>query len=82
MKRHLASLWPFLCNGAECAYVLGDQAGYLKVHIPTADILASVAESVGYEVVEVIQWREGQAAKSSKLMHENILIIRKPRTSE
>jgi hypothetical protein len=78
MKRHLISLWPFLRPGALCAYVLGDQAGYLQVHIPTAELVAEVATAVGYKVVDIVCWREGRSLAASKPMHERILILRKP----
>ena len=80
MKRHLISIRPHLVPGAKCAYVLGDQAGYLRVHIRTADILAKIAEQVGYKVVEILRWREASVA-SSKPTHEKILIIQKPEDS-
>jgi hypothetical protein len=46
MKRHLKHIRRFLCRGARCAYILGDQSSYLRVHIPTADILSGIAEVV------------------------------------
>jgi DNA methylase len=78
MKRHLVSLWPRLVPGAKCAYVVGDQAGYLRVHIRTADILATIAKRVGYKVIDVVQWREAFLS-ASRPRHENILIIQKPK---
>ncbi len=35
MKRHLTALAKVLRPGARCAYVVGDQASYFQVHIPT-----------------------------------------------
>lgn len=80
MKRHLTSLWPNLAPGAQCAYVVGDQASYLRVHIRTAEILAAIAERVGYKVIDTIQWREA-TGPASKTTHENILIVQKPMRS-
>ena len=43
MKRHFGAMRNALRPGAKCAYVVGDQAGYVGVHIPTAEILAELA---------------------------------------
>ena len=48
MLRHLASLRSVLKPGAKLAYVVGDQASYLKVMIRTGKLLASLAESLNY----------------------------------
>jgi hypothetical protein len=82
MRRHLRSLWPFLRPGALCAYVLGDQAGYLQVHISTANLVADVAKDAGYEVVEILCWRKGRSRKAGRPMHEKILVLRKPPSAE
>jgi len=50
MARHFASLRSVLRPGAKLAYVVGDQASYLRVMIRTGQLLAGIAESLGYEV--------------------------------
>ncbi len=50
MSKHLASLRPALRPGAKLAYVVGDQASYLRVMIRTGELLAGVAKSLGYKV--------------------------------
>ena len=50
MARHFHSLSKALRPGARLAYVVGDQASYLRVMIRTAKLLAEVAVSQGYEV--------------------------------
>lgn len=77
MKRHLASVKPFLKKGALCAYVVGDQASYLQVHIPTAKILSSIAGTVGYKTIEIRHWRSRWSTATSRSVAENILILRK-----
>lgn len=77
MKRHLINLKPLLARRARCAYVLGDQASYLQVYIPTAEILSSIAEEVGFETLEIRHWRSRWATTTSKEIEENILILRK-----
>ena len=43
--RHLASLRSVLRSGAKLAYVVGDQASYLRVMIRTGQIVADLAQS-------------------------------------
>ncbi|HKS71396.1 MAG TPA: hypothetical protein VJQ45_13315, partial [Ktedonobacterales bacterium] len=50
MARHLAALRPILRPGAHLAYVVGDQASYLRVHIPTGRLLGEIGQSLGYEL--------------------------------
>ena len=45
MKRHFANLRAALRPGARLAYVVGDQASYLRVMIRTGQLLAEIAES-------------------------------------
>src|SRR5208282_2719565 len=49
MVRHLANLRPVLAPGAKLAYVVGDQASYLRVMIRTGTLLADLARALGYE---------------------------------
>ena len=46
MARHLASLRPVLRPGARLAYVVGDQASYLRVMIRTGQLLAETGAIV------------------------------------
>jgi hypothetical protein len=78
MKRHLASISKVLKPGSYCAYVIGDQSSYLRVHIPTADILSSIAQEVGFQFVEKVRWRTRWSTTTSSTITENILILRKP----
>ena len=77
MLRHLQSLKEILKSGAMCAYVVGDQSCYLRVHIPTADILAELATDTGYSVVDVWDWRLRWSTITSSSVKERILIIKK-----
>lgn len=78
MYRHLASLLPHLRPGARCAYVVGDQQSFFRVHIPTAHLLADVALKAGYEVEGIETWRNRFATATKKHIDENTLILRKP----
>jgi hypothetical protein len=77
MKRHFKSIRPFLADGAQCAYVVGDQSSYLRVHIPTAKILSQIAEEVGFKTVEIKHWRSRWSTTTSREVHEHILILKK-----
>jgi hypothetical protein len=50
MARHLADLQHVLRPGAQPAYVVGDQASYLCIMIRTGQLLADLAQALGYEV--------------------------------
>ncbi|HUT59918.1 MAG TPA: DNA methyltransferase, partial [Phycisphaerae bacterium] len=53
MARHLSELRTVLRPGAHLAYVVGDQASYLRVMIRTGQLLAGIAEGLGYEVLRL-----------------------------
>jgi hypothetical protein len=76
MKRHFISVKPLLCAGARCAYVVGDQSSYLRVHIPTAEILSSIAQEVGFDTVDIKHWRSRWSSTTSKEIHEHVLLLR------
>ncbi|OGG57688.1 hypothetical protein A2765_06130 [Candidatus Kaiserbacteria bacterium RIFCSPHIGHO2_01_FULL_56_24] len=78
MKRHFSEVKPLLAPGAFCAYVVGDQSSYLRVHIPTAQILSAIATEVGFEPVDIRTWRTRWSTTTSRKIEENILIFRNP----
>jgi tRNA G10 N-methylase Trm11 len=77
MKRHFESVSSVMREGGRYAIVVGDQSSYFGVHIPTADILGSLAEDCGFEVENSILWRERWATKTSKLIKEHALILKR-----
>jgi hypothetical protein len=79
MKRHLQALYHVLAPGAPCALVLGDQASYEQVHIPTAKLLSSIAVDLGFEKVSLKHWRNRWSTRTASNLQEHILILRKPR---
>ena len=76
MATHLEQLKESLAPGAQLAYVVGDQASYLRVMIRTGNILAKVAESVGYEVVRIDQFRTRFSTATQTDLNEEVLILR------
>ncbi len=57
MAKHLSDLRRVLRPGAHLAYVVGDQASYLRVMIRTGQLPADIAERLGYEVVGIDLFR-------------------------
>jgi len=80
MKRHLAELRPVLRPGAQLAYVVGDQASYLRVMIRTGQILADIAVSLGYEVTGIDLFRTRLATATREQLREEVVLLRWPGT--
>lgn len=78
MARHLAELRQCLRPGAHLAYVVGDQASYLRVLIRTAPILGHIAESLGYEVEDIDLFRTRAATATRAQLREEVLILKWP----
>jgi hypothetical protein len=78
MARQLASLREVLKPGAMLGYVVGDQASYLQVMIRTGEILAELAEGLGYEVRRIDLFRERFATATRVNMREEVLVLRWP----
>lgn len=78
MLRHLMDLRSILCPGAQLAYVVGDQASYLRVMIRTGQLLADLAKSAGYEVVGIDLFRTRLATATKEQLREEVVILRWP----
>lgn len=78
MTRHLADLRPTLRPGAYLAYVVGDQASYLRVMIRTGQILADIAQSLGYELVGIDLFRTRLATATKEQLREEVVVLRWP----
>lgn len=77
IARHLASLYPVLRPGAQLAYVLGDQASYLQVMIPTGRLVAEIAQSLGYELVGIDLFRTRFATATKVQLREEVVVLRR-----
>ena len=75
MARHLASLRPVLRPGAKMAYVVGDQASYLRVMIRTGQILADLAESLGYRVIDIDLFRTRPSTVTGEQLREEVVVL-------
>lgn len=80
MARHLESLSHALKPGARLAYVVGDQASYLRVMIRTGQVLAGIAERAGYEVESIDLFRTRHATATRDQLREEVLVLRWPVT--
>lgn len=78
MARHLANLRPALRDGAQLAYVVGDQASYLRVMIRTGELLAELAESLGYEIRGIDLFRTRLATATKEQLREEVVLLRWP----
>jgi len=78
MARHLADIRPFLKPGAYLGYVVGDQASYLRVMIRTGQLLAGIAESLGYQVVSIDLFRTRLATATREQMREEVVVLQWP----
>jgi hypothetical protein len=81
MKRHLADLRPVLRRGARLAYVVGDQASYLRIMIRTGHLLADIAQSLGYQLIGIDLFRERLATATREQLREEVVVLRWPGTS-
>src|SRR5574341_142961 len=75
MKRHLEELKKILNPGAKLAYVVGDQASYLQVHIPTGELLADIAVELGYKVLGIDLFRTRLATATRQQLREEVVIL-------
>jgi len=76
MARHLSELRKVLKPGAQLAYVVGDQASYLRVMIRTGQLLADIAHNLGYEVMGIDLFRTRLATATKEYLREEVLLLR------
>ena len=80
MVRHLSGLRSRLRPGARLAYVVGDQASYLRVMIRTGQILGELAQRLGYELTAIDLFRTRIATASRQQLREEVVRLRWPGT--
>ena len=76
MAKHLHQLKAILRPGAQLAYVVGDQASYLRVMIRTGQLLADVAKSQGYEVSGIDLFRTRFSTATGEQLREEVVLLR------
>lgn len=78
MARHFHEMKSVLRPGAHLAYVVGDQASYLRVMIRTGQLLADIAKSQGYEVVGIDLFRTRFSTVTGDNLREEAVLLRWP----
>jgi len=78
MARHLGDLRSVLRPGARLAYVVGDQASYLRIMIRTGRLLADIAEALGYELTRIDLFRTRYATATREQLREEVVVLRWP----
>ncbi len=76
MTRHLANLRSYLRRGANLAYVVGDQASFFRIPIRTGKLLANIADSLGYEIIDVELFRSRLSTATKDLLREECVILK------
>ena len=75
MAKHLSELRRVLKPGAKLAYVVGDQASYLRVMIRTGELLGQIAESLGYRILNRDLFRTRLATATREQLREEVLLL-------
>jgi hypothetical protein len=76
MARHLGELKRILAPGAQLAYVVGDQASYFRILIRTGEILASIADDLGYESLGNEVFRTRFSTSTREQLREEVVLLR------
>ncbi len=76
IAKHLIDLQSILKPNAQLAYVVGDQASFLRVMIPTGSLIAEIAESVGYELVKIDLFRTRFSTATQTNLNEEVVVLR------
>jgi len=76
MAHHLSQLRRVLRPGASLAYVVGDQASYLRVMIRTGQLLAGIAEDLGYEIMGIDLFRTRLATATKQQLREEVVLLK------
>ncbi|MDP1714751.1 MAG: DNA methyltransferase [Anaerolineales bacterium] len=76
MAKHLSELRKVLRPDAQLAYVVGDQASYLRVMIRTGQILGDIAKKLGYELVGIDLFRTRLSTATKEQLREEVVILK------
>lgn len=76
MAKHLIELQSVLKPGAYLAYVVGDQASYLRVMIRTGHLIAEIAQTLGYELIRIDLFRTRFSTATKTDLNEEVVILR------
>jgi 16S rRNA G966 N2-methylase RsmD len=74
--RHLKTLKKHLNKNAYLAYVVGDQASYFQILINTGEIIAEIAENIGYSVESIDIFRNRISTVSGNYLNEEVIVLK------
>ncbi|MBW3582049.1 MAG: site-specific DNA-methyltransferase [Euryarchaeota archaeon] len=75
MAKHLLELSQKMRPGGRLAYVVGDQASYFRIKIPTGQLLAIVAKDLGYNVEGIDLFRTRFSTVTRERLNEEAVIL-------
>lgn len=75
MAKHLSEVRKVLRPGAQLAYVVGDQASYLRVMIRTGQILGDIAQKLGYDLLGIDLFRTRLSTATKEQLREEVVIL-------
>ena len=58
--------------------VVGDQASYLRIMIRTGQLLAEIAQALGYELIAIDLFRTRLATATKEQLREEVVVLRWP----
>jgi len=76
MARHLSELTQVLKPGAKLAYVVGEQASYLRVLLKTGELLGDIAKAQGYELIKRDLFRTRFSTATQQYLKEEVIVLR------
>ncbi len=76
MAKHLADLRRVLRPNAQLAYVVGDQASYLRVMIRTGQILGDIAKKLGYDLTGIDLFRTRLSTATKEQLREEVVLLK------
>jgi len=65
-----------LATGAWLGYVVGDQASFFRIRIQTGEILAEIAEQLGYRVEGIDLFRTRISTATREQLREEVIVLR------
>ena len=77
MLRHFKTLSNYLPSGSRMAYIVGDEASYKGIHIPTAETLVAIVDAYveRLRVDNLITWRFRRAQKNREPLCEHVIFL-------
>jgi DNA modification methylase len=76
IARHLEQLRPVLRPNAQLAYVVGEQASFFRILIPTGSLLSDIAVEMGYELIGIELFRTRLSTATKAQLREEVVLLR------